>query len=306
MVRQKMYTSIKIGGFALGLATCIFIFLFIRHELSYDKNYTDGDRIFRLYYEDRSPTGGKGTAFPASAASLIKSAFPEVEKAGRLIPYNWFNAGNNLFRKEEQLESTYEEGFAYADQELLEILEIPMVYGDPLLALAKPNTIVISKRKADKYFPNEDPTGRSIILNDDKSKIYTIGGVMKNFPSNSHLQFDFFLTLTGVEFWPGEQTSWCCWNYDTYVKLRADANPATFENKLLSMRNYIVDYLEKIGDQTASDVKTYHYFLLQPLQNIYLNPEGVADELQHGDYRYVWLFGAVAFFILLLACINFI
>jgi putative ABC transport system permease protein len=307
MVRQKMYTSIKIGGFALGLATCIFIFLFIRHELSYDKNYEDGNRIFRLYNEDRSPTGGKGTAFPASTASLIKNDFPEVEKAGRLIPYNWFNAGNNLFRSEEQLESTYEEGFAYADQELLEILGIPMVYGDPLQALAKPNTIVISKRKADKYFPNEDPTGRGIILNDDKSKIYTIGGVMENFPSNSHLQFDFFLTLTGVEFWPGEQTSWCCWNYNPYIKIRPDADPAELEKKLISLRDtYYIRYLEEEGNQAVADIKKYQFFRLQRVPDIYLKSEGIHDAIRHGDIRYVWLFGGVACFILLLACINFV
>ncbi len=307
MARQKMYTSIKIGGFALGLATCILIFLFIRHELSYDKNYADGGRIFRLYKEDRSPAGGKGTAFPALVASLIKSDFPEVEKAGRLIPYNWFNAGNNLFRKEEQLESTYEEGFAYADQDLLEILEIPMVYGDRLKALSKPNTILITKRKADKYFPNEDPTGRTIVLNEDKSKIYTIGGVMENFPPNSHLEFDFFLTLTGVEFWPGEQTSWCCWNYNPYIKIRPDANPVELEKKLISLRDtYLIPYLEKEGNQSVADVKKYEFFRLQPVPDIYLKSDGIHDAIRHGDIRYIWLFGAVACFILLLACINFV
>jgi putative ABC transport system permease protein len=307
MARQKMYTAIKIGGFALGLATCFLIALFIRHEVSYDKYYSDKSQIFRVYSHHNTPDGGKWTAFPAPVGPILKNDFPEIEKSGRLIPYNWYNAGNNLFRREDQLENTYEESFAYADQSLLEILQIPVVRGNPLQALAKPNTIVISRRKAEKYFPNEDPVGKTIILNEDKARPYTIGGVMENFPVNSHLQFDFLITLTGEEFWPGEQTSWCCWNYNVYLKLRPDADPGQLEKKLLAVRDtYYMDHLEKTGDQRISDVKKYYSLRLQPVSDIYLNPEGVDDSEHHGDTRYVWLFGGVACFILLLACINFI
>src|SRR5882762_1718248 len=308
MSRQKMYTGIKIGGFALGLATCILIFLFIRHEVSYDKQYKAGAHLYRVYNDYSGPDGGKWTSFPASIVHILKNDFPEVEKAGRLIPYSgWFNAGSNLFRPADKLENSYEEGFAYADQELLEVLEIPMVYGNPLHALDKPNTVVLSKRKADKYFPNEDPTGRTIILNEDKTKPYTIGGVMYDFPANKHLQSDFLLTLTGVEFWPGEQTSWCCWNYNAYVRLRRDANPALLEKKLLSITNtYYVAYLKETGNQSAADVKKYQHFRLQPIGDIHLQSEGISDSIPHGDIRYIWLFGGIAIFILLLACINFI
>ena len=160
---------------------------------------------------------------------------------------------------------------------------------------------------ADKYFSGEDPVGKTVILNEDKAQPFVIGGVMADFPSNNHLHYEFLITLTGVEFWPGEQTNWCCWNYDTYVKLRSDAHAADLKEKLFSIRdNYLMPFLEKNGDQTASDVKKYHYFQLQPVTDIYLNQDDVNDELRHGDIRYVWLFGGVAVFILLLACINFI
>ncbi len=307
MARQKMYTFIKIGGFALGLATCIFISLFIRHELSYDKHYKNGETVFRIYNEFRSADGGKWTSFPAPIAQIIKSEYPEIEKVGRLIPYNWFNAGSNLFRRDDQQENTYEEAFAYADPELLEILEIPLIYGNPVHALANPNTLVISKRKAEKYFPKEDPTGRVIIFNEDKSTPYTIGGVMENFPATSHLQFDFLITLAGKEFWNGEQTSWCCWNYNPYIKVRAGTDPVELEKKLLSIRDtHYMGYLEETGDQSAADVRKNHFFRLQPVSDIHLKSEGIGDIIPHGDLRYVWLFGAVACFILLLACINFI
>lgn len=306
MSRQKMYTFIKIGGFALGLAACMLIALFIRHETSYDKAYANKEQIFRVYSEHKGPDGGKWIAFPAPIASILRTDFPEVEKAGRLICYNWFNAGHNLFRREDKLESNYEEGFVYADQDLLEILQIPMVYGNQLQALAKPNTMVISKSKADKYFPNEDPVGRTVILNDDKSKIYTIGGVMEDFPSNSHLQCDFLLTLTNVEFWSGEQTNWCCWNYNTYVKLRSDANPAALEKKFSSIRDTYVNYLKQTGNQNMEEVRKSYFVRLQPITDVYLRPDGIDDNFRHGDIRYVWMFGGVAMFVLLLACINFI
>ncbi|HEY9049207.1 MAG TPA: ABC transporter permease [Ohtaekwangia sp.] len=307
MTRQKMYALIKVGGFALGLATCIIIFLFIRHELSYDKQYKDSAQIYRLYNEYKESSDEKWTAFPPSITHILKTEYPEVEQAGRLIPYKWFNAGSNLFRRDDQKENTYEEGFAYADQELLEILEIPLVYGNPLHALDKPNTIVLSKSKADKYFPNENPVGRNIVLNDDPAKTFMVGGVMKDFAVTSHLQYDFFITLTGVEFWPGEQTSWCCWNYNPYVKLRPGTDPAQLEKKMLAIKDkYYVGYLNETKSQSAEDVKKYHSFHLQPVSDIYLHSSDIMDEIKHGDIRYVWLFGGIAIFILLLACINFI
>lgn len=307
MNRQKMYTAIKIGGFALGLATCMVIFLFIRHELSYEKDLVNGDRVYRVYNHYLGTDGGKWVAMPANLASILRTSYGEVEKAGRLIPYNWFNAGNNLVRRDDQVESTYEEKFAYIDNDMLDILEIPMIYGDRSKALLEPNTIVISKKKADKYFPNENPVGKLLVLNDDKTKVFTVGGVMDDFPPNRHINFDFFLTLSNVEFWKGEQTSWCCWNYDVYVRLRPDANVSELEGKMLSIKNtYYVGYLKETGNASAEDVRKNHTFKLQPVGDIYLAGREIGDNHQHGDIRYVWLFGAVAVFILLLACINFV
>lgn len=306
MSAQKMYTSIKIGGFALGLATCLVIALFIRHELSYDRHYKNVNSIYRIYnYMDNSDGGG-WTAFPAPFSAILKSDFPEIELTARLIPYNWYNAGNNLMRKDDELENTYEEGFAYADPELLEILEIPMVYGSRSKALSQPNTIVLSREKAEKYFPGEDPTGKIIVLNDDKNQHFTVGGVMEDFPPTSHLAYDFFITLTEKEFWPGEQTEWCCWNYNPYIKVREGTNPAELERKLLSIKKVYVDYLVKEKNQSVDDVQKHHTFRLQPISNIHLYSEGIHDIIPHGDIRYIWMFGGIAVFILALACINFV
>ncbi len=244
---------------------------------------------------------------PGKHPHHFKNDYAEVEKSGRLIPYKWFNAGSNLIRRDDRTDNIYEEGFAYADNDLLDILKVSMVYGSRSQALTKPMSIVLSKKMADKYFSNEDPVGKIIILNEDKTKPYVVGGVMEDFPANSHIHYEFFITLTNVEFWPGEQTSWCCWNYNAYIKLRPDTNIPAFENKLTSMREtYLVSHLEKAGDQSVADVKKYHFFKLQPVEDIYLKSDKINDEHQHGDMRYVWLFGGIAVFILLLACINFI
>jgi putative ABC transport system permease protein len=306
MTRQKMYTGIKVGGFAIGLATCIVIALFIRNELEYGKLYANKS-IYRLYNDWRGPNGGRWTAFPANIHTILKNDYPEVEIAARLIPFKWFNAGSNLIRRDDKVDNTYEEGFAYADNDLLKILDIEMVYGNQSSALTKPRSIVMTKKMADKYFPNEDPVGKIIILNEDKAKPFEVGGVMRDFPSTSHLNYNFLITLVNVEFWPGEQTSWCCWNYEAYFKLRSDANLALFESKLPKMRDtYLIKHLEREGDQSVADEKKYHFFGAQPVENIYLNPERAADNFNHGDVRYIWMFGGVAGFILLLACINFI
>ena len=165
MARQKMYSSIMVGGFALGLATCLVIFLYIRHELSFDKGYAQGERIYRVFNDYRGPDGSRWTSMPPMVAQIMKTDYPEVEKAGRLVPQKWQQAGSNLFRREDQAENLYEEGFVYADNELLDILEIPFVSGRRETALAKPNSIVLSKRMADKYFPGEDAVGKTVVLN---------------------------------------------------------------------------------------------------------------------------------------------
>jgi putative ABC transport system permease protein len=303
MSAQKMYTLIKIGGFALGLSTCIVIALFIQHELSYDKQYQDGKNIYRVYNEMKE---GKWTAFPAPFTGLLKENFPEIELAARLLPYNWYNAGNNLVRADNQTENIYEEGFVYADPELLEILEMPMIYGNRKTALNAPNTIVMTKRKAGKFFPDQDPVGKIIVLNDDPNTRYTIGGVIDDFLPTSHLQFDFYLTLKDKEFWEGEQTNWCCWNYNPYIKVKDGTNPAELEKKILSVKKVYLEYLMKEKSQFLEDERKYHIFRLQPVKDIHLYSEGIGDIIPHGDIRYIWMFGGIAIFILLLACINFV
>ena len=308
LTKQKMYSSIKIGGFALGIAACFLIALFIRDELNYDTHYPDVDRIFRIYASfTNEGTTESEVSWQAPFAGAIKADYPEIEKAGRLNPNELFGAGSNEIRRGDELENTYEEGFTYIDQELLEILKVPMIYGNPAHCLDEPKTIVITRRKADKYFPNENPVGKAFIVNNDVSKPFKIGGVIENFPATSHLQFDFLMTLKGVEFWPGEQSYWGATNYPTYILLRKGADPAQLEGKLASViEKYLLPQWIADGVPNAKSLVAKVALKLQPVKDIHLRSAGIQDRLSHGDIRFVWLFGAVAVFILIIACINFI
>jgi putative ABC transport system permease protein len=306
--KQKMYSAIKIGGFALGVAACFLIALFIRDEVSYDRHYTNTNRIFRVI---RSGDYGEGLErsvwCEAPFARTAKAEFPEIERIGRLNASELFGAGSNEIRRPDQVENYYENGFAYADQELLNILEVPMVYGSREHALAEPNTIVLSKSKAHKYFPNEDPTGKLLILNNDESRPLKIGGVMQDFPSTSHLQFSFLITLTEREFWEGEQDLFWATNYPTYMLLREGTDPKALANKMRSMiEKYQVPAWKQRGMVDAKKIAAALQFELQPVSDIHLKSQGIYDIAPRGDIRYVWLFGGIAIFILIIAVINFV
>ena len=306
--KQKFYSAIKIGGFALGIATCLLMTLYIRSETNFDRFYSNTNRIYRVYthwhYRGKDDAG---VAQQPPMAKAFQDGLPEIEKAGRLMPYALFSgAGSNELRPANKTQNTYEEGFAYMDQSLLDIFELPMIYGDRAHALAEPNTIVLSKRKADKYFPGVDPVGKLLYLNDDKEHPYTIGGVIADLPANSHLRYDFLLTLTGKELWKNEQTTWMANNYDTYVLLRPGTDPQQLDAKMdkIVKTNFFAA-LSQSGVSNAKEIVDAENMHLQRVQDIHLSPR-IDDGQSHGDMRFIWLFGAVAIFILALACINFI
>lgn len=310
LVKDKLYATIKIGGFALGIAICLLIALFVKDELGVDRHYKNAENIYRILGATSNPDDNwsRASCFPAPIKNTLLEDFPEVEKAGRLISFDgWFDAGNNLFRPSDQTSNVYEERFAYADPELIEMLQIPMVYGSQATALSQPNSILISKRKADKYYPNENPIGKTIVLNDDEKNTFVIGGVMENLKSSHLSGFDFFITLSGKEFWEGEQNSWCCWNYSPYIQVRRGASEAEMEEKLLHIRDkYVVGWFREQEDQRAGMIQEHFSLDMQPIGDIYLGSQDVGDFLVVSDRRIVLLFMAIAVFILLLACINFI
>ena len=308
--KEKMYAAIKIGGFSLSIAACFLIALYIRNELSYDSFYANQNQIFRI--EGHAIEDGKEVkwvSFPAPMAAAIKKDFPEVDQVARLMPNSLFpGAGSNQVRPSDQAENTYEEGFAYADASLFDILRLPMVYGDPTKALSEPQTMIISKSKADKYFPRQNPIGKIMILNNITANPFKITGVFADPPAETHLQYQFYLTQAGVEWGQGEQTSWDNNNYANYILLRRGTDVKAFEKKLTHdiAYNYYLPAMTKGGDKAAEQELSTFSLHLQPIADIHLKSYDVQDNLTHGDMRFIWLFGAIAAFILMIACINFI
>ncbi|MEO1257074.1 MAG: ABC transporter permease, partial [Bacteroidota bacterium] len=235
---------------------------------------------------------------------LLEESIPEMEQVARVVRWSWGDAGANHIRKAGSTHTTYEEGFFYADPELLEILEVPMRYGSAASALAAPNTLVISVKMAARYFANENPVGQQVILNEDPNRTYTIGGVMEDFPENSHLKGDFILTLFGRKTGPGT-SGWCCTNYHMYTRLtRNTDNWAVEEKTKFLWDTHIINRLRESGESGLEELMKYQTYYLQPVRNIYPNQEGVEDGLAHGSHELLWIFGCVALVILLQAGMN--
>jgi len=298
--KERMYAAIKIGGFALGIAACLLIGLYIRDELGHDRSYPDADRIYRVYCDGRY----SGHVFPAPMSAAIQHDFPEVDRSGRIT-----FGGNLELRRADQVQNTYEQGFMYADQPFLDVFQLPMVYGNGQTALKDPLTMVISKSIAEKYYHGQNPVGQVMYLDNDKDHPYRISAVMADIPATSHLhQFQFFLSLAGKEFWDGELTNWGAYNYWVYVKLKAGANAAAFEKKFNAdlEKNYLMPEFLKEGVKDAEKQAKEVFFHLHPVKDINLYTYDSPDGLQHSDIRFIWLLSAIALFILIIACINFI
>ncbi|WP_133994620.1 FtsX-like permease family protein [Dinghuibacter silviterrae] len=309
--RQKMYASIMIGGFALSIAACILITLYIRDELSYDRYIPRADQAFRVVeHWAGGDYPGRYTDFAAPFGPGLMSDYTGVEKSGRLMNNSLFyGAGANQIRRADQTQNTYEEGFVYADQSLLDILGMPMIYGTAGHALDAPHSLVMTRRMAEKYFPHQNPVGQVFYLNNDTKTPYTIGGVIPDFASTSSLPYDFFLTLKGVELWQGEQTFWGANNYDTYVLLKPGTDVNAFQRAVTAseLQRHIIPFMKSSGQKDV-ETKTKGYAIeLQPVRDIYLRSYAISDDLpSHGDMRLVWMFGGIAAFILLIACVNFV
>lgn len=310
LLKQKVYAGINIGGFAMGIAACILIALYIRDESSYDRSYPNADRIYRLV--SAIETDGKPSLnnnMPAPLAGTYAQNFPEVEKAGRIMSDPEFpGAGSNEVRTAEQVQNTHEDGFAYADQSLLDILQLPMVAGERAHALTDPHTLVISKSKADKYFPGQNAVGKVLYLNNELTKPWRIAGVMQDFPATSHLQYGFLLSQQGVAMFPGEQQNWAANNYDVYVLLRPGTDLAGFEKRssLTMFQKYILPGMQAAGISMPKNTAEHARLQLQPITDIHLRSAGIYDNYTHGDIRFVWLFAAIALFILIIAGVNFV
>ena len=292
---RKGYSFINIAGLAVGLSCCILILLYIRYEFSYDKYHNDSQYIYRVVREHHGRSVWDNSSEHPLAASL-KEDFPEVVKATRV------KKNDEVGVVEYNSKRFNEEGIYFVDQDFLEIFTFPLVIGDIHTALNEPFSVLITQEMAEKYFGNEEPVGKILRIKEwyaEKKYDYKIKGVLKNIPENSHFTFDFLLSYnTLYTLKRGGRDSVETWSYyepKTYIKLESHAKPIDLEGKFPAfLRKYK-------GKESASE-----RLRLQHLTDIHLGGNLRFELETNSDMRYIYLFSAIAFFIMLIACLNYI
>ncbi len=304
ILKDKLFTSIKIGGFAVGIAACLLISFFIKDELSYDNHYEKKDQIYRVVFQGMfNGEVMKSVHFPLPFAEALQNDFPEIVKAGKVNGSELFGAGKRSLKVSGESRNNLEDGFLLADQNALEVLEISLAEGNLENAMTQPKSIVMSHKKAKIYFPNGNAIGKTVILDEDSDEAYTVTGVMQPLSHKSHLNFDFLLRIED------QNMNWTHQNYYTYIQVAPNTNIADLEKKMFAiMEDYIIPaQIERSRSADFIEVLKTIEYKLQPIADVHLKSDiRMNDGLQHGDIRFIWLFGAIAIFILLLACINFI
>ncbi len=303
LVRNRNYAVINILGLAIGLACFMLIMSYVQDELSYDKFHEDGDQIYRMALERIYPGRSRHYAIiPQSYAAAVKNDYSEVEESCRIFYFQ----GNNLVFKVND-EPFEEEYYLWADTTFFDLFKIPLIDGDITNALSKPNSVVLTRTQAEKYFGSEVAVGKMLDFPQAQNSL-TVTGVCEDLPENSHLRFNMLISSSSL----GQFLStpnYINFSAYTYLKLHPEADPQQLEAKFPEM---VVKYasgpvLTQFGVDYAEYQRQgngYRYFL-QPLPDIYLESNLESEIKPPGSKQRVYFFLAIAVLILAIACINF-
>ena len=283
------------------MASCLLIFLYVQDELSYDRYNRNADRIYRVGTHIKMQSREMTVAsVSAPMAEALVDEFVEVEDAVR------FREGENSYLFKAGEKSFREERVVFSEPSFFNIFSIPLLKGDSDTALESPYTLILSQETAKKFFGPEDPVGK--ILTVDNSQDYEVTGVFEDIPNNSHFHFDVIASLSSLD--ESRDPSWFNMNFPTYMLLREDADYKALETKLYSL---ILKYVApKVEEQTGQSFEEYlskmnfeQNFFIQPLLDIHLHSGFLYDFESGSDIKYIYIFTAIALFILVVASINF-
>jgi len=289
LLRQKGFAVINTVGLAMGIASCLIVYLYVNFEMSYDNYHADLDRIFlvnQIQISEHSTDVDVVT--PPALLPAIRENFPEVEYAARVLTMD-----TRLVTSDRS--AFYEDRFILADPDLFNILTIPFIRGDAKSALERPSTVVISRRMAEKYFGSDNPIGRTVRLN---TRDYEITGVVADSPPNTHLKYDFIGSLSSIQ---NEEAmaSWWWQAYYTYIKLYPQADQDSFAAKL-----------RHIGDKYAKEQfeasGLWYEYTMRPVKNLYISGFLSNGPEPAGNYSYLVIFSIIGLLVLAIACINYI
>jgi putative ABC transport system permease protein len=302
-IRKNLFlTSISVAGLSLGLACVFLIAQYLVFELSYDRFHEGAENIYRIEWFNENPQ--PRTPYPMAQAMV--EDFPEVENAVTISPL-W---GNGLTRetysvRSESSDVWHDESNAMAvDSTFFKVFSFPLLKGDPANCLKSINTVLISESFAKKYFGEEDPMGKKLIVNVDRA-VVEVGGVFKDVPKASHFHFDLLVSyVREMALDPNNPYyTWADFGHYNYVRLKPGANPAELEGKLLG---WAAKKLKVPEEMIKQAVARGDHFELQPITDIHLKSHILWELEPNGYIAYVYMLGAAGFLILVIAIINFI
>jgi len=299
LLKNKFYSLINVIGLAIGVACCLLIMIFVLDEISYDRYNVKAERIYRMGFTGM--LGGNeftGAQVGPPVKNALINDFPEVEDVTRFRQ-------RGSFMVRYQTETFKEEDIVFVDGNVFETFSFNLIQGNAATALMEPNSMVITPTIAKKYWGDDDPLGKQVIL-DNKTE-YKITGVMQEIPRNTHFNFDIFLSMESLE--ESRSDQWMSFNYQTYIVLREESSPEELEGKFKGMiETYIGPQIEEYLNMTLDELEeqgTKLGFFVDPMLDIHLHSKIQGELAPPSDILYVYIFSAIGIFILLIACINF-
>lgn len=291
LLKHRGHALINVVGLAMGLAVCLLIGLWIRHELSFDRFHKKADRIYRV----TTAVNTEGTLQTMANAGgpvgpTMQAELPDVLRAARLFRASF------LVRRGQH--SFQERNLYYADSTLFDVFTIPFVQGNPETALTAPYSVVLTEEAAQRYFGDEDPIGKT--LEADRTHTLTVTGVVKAMPANSHFSFDLLLSMETLEqLQPARADDWPLVGFFTYILLPDDYDVERLEGKLPA-------FAERHTRARMAPFNGSLSLVLEPLPDIYLHSDLPGQIGPTASPETLYVFGFVALFVLLVAGVNFI
>ncbi|MFC1564714.1 ABC transporter permease [candidate division KSB1 bacterium] len=293
--RYKGYSFLNIAGLVIGITSVIIIFLYIQYEFSYETFHENADNIYRIVAKEPSNVFMGNNVYSVTQGILAPTL---IEEYTEVVSATRFGGAGGLLGYENKW---FIESGVYADENCLDIFTFPMISGDENSALNEPFSIVLTESLSKKLFGELDPLDK--VVNFNKQTDLKVTGVIGDLPENTHVRFSFlisFATLLTDQRGAERINDWRGSSYRTYVQLSRNYPYKEFENKLVS---FVDKY---VGDRGMSEEGEKYKYILQPIKSIHLHSHVNFEFPENSDIKYIYLYSVIGFFILLIACTNYV